>query len=88
MHLYLSQHSEISLVSVKLGACFNRHWALEDTMVGSGGPLSMTRRRMYIVVPTLHGPALFQMMRWLEPGHGNSISDYFFFGFLMATAST
>ena len=76
-HLYHSQHSEVSLVSVKLGACLNRHWALEDTMVGSGGPMSMTRRRMYIVVPTLHGSASFQMMRWLEPVHGNSISDLF-----------
>ena len=83
-HLYHSQHSEVSLVSVKLGACLNRHWALEDTMVGSGGPMSMTRRGMLACTWLLHVSASFQMMRWLEPVNGNSISDLFFFSYLIS----
>ena len=91
-HLYHSQHSEVSLVSVKLGACLNRHWALEDTMVGSGGPTQNLKlyfatnhwRGMLACTWLLHVSASFQMMRWLEPVNGNSISDLFFFSSLIS----
>ena len=53
-------------------------------MVGSGGPMSMTRRGMLACTWLLHVSASFQMMRWLEPVNGNSISDLFFFSSLIS----
>ena len=60
-------------------------------MVGSGGPTQNLKlyfatnhwRGMLACTWLLHVSASFQMMRWLEPVNGNSISDLFVFSSLV-----